>query len=122
MDCLTQLLGEDPTLLEHLSSLHILSSLPFSRLWAQGLSQLFHPSLLSRLWDKVGLLCTREEHLNLKLKVIGGSVKVLVYVLAAAFNRCRLDLLTVETSDQVILCPLLPQSELSSQFVHHQIL
>merc|ERR1719370_394576 len=86
VDCLTQLLGEDPTLLEHLSSLHILSSLPFSRLWAQGLSQLFHPSLLSRLWDKV----------------IGGSVKVLVYVLAAAFNRCRLDLLTVETSDLVI--------------------
>ena len=38
--------------------------------------------------------------------MIGGSVKVLVYVLAAAFNRCRLDLLTVETSDQVILCPL----------------
>ena len=67
VDCLTQLLGEDPPLLEHLSSLHILSSLPFSRLWAQGLSQLFHPSLLSRLWDKVGLLCTREEHLNLKL-------------------------------------------------------
>ena len=27
---------------------------------------------------------------------------MLVYVLAAAFNRCRLDLLTVETSDQVI--------------------
>ena len=54
--------------------------------------------------------------------MIGGSVKVLVYVLAAAFIRCRLDLLTVETSDQVILCPLLPQSELSSQFVHHQIL
>ena len=48
--------------------------------------------------------------------MIGGSVKVLVYVLAAAFNRCRLDLLTVETSDQVILCPLLPQSELSSYF------
>ena len=67
VDCLTQLLGEDPPLLEHLSSLHILSSLPFSRLWAQGLSQLFHPSLLSRLWDKVGLLCTRKEHLNLKL-------------------------------------------------------
>jgi len=86
VDCLSQLLGEDPPLLEHLSSLHILSSLPFSRLWAQGLSQLFHPSLLSRLWDKV----------------IGGSVKVLVYVLAAAFIRCRLDLLTVETSDQVI--------------------
>merc|ERR1712115_15842 len=79
VDCLTQLLGEDPPLLEHLSSLHILSSLPFSRLWAQGLSQLFHPSLLSRL-----------------------CVKVLVYVLAAAFIRCRLDLLTVETSDQVI--------------------
>ena len=34
-------------------------------------------------------------------QVIGGSVKVLVYVLAAAFNRCRLDLLAVETVDQV---------------------
>ena len=34
-------------------------------------------------------------------QVIGGSVKVLVYVLAAAFNRCRVDLLAVETVDQV---------------------
>lgn len=34
-------------------------------------------------------------------QVIGGSVKVLVYVLAAAFNRCRLDLLAAETVDQV---------------------
>ena len=34
-------------------------------------------------------------------QVIGGSVKVLVYVLAAAFNRCRVDLLAAETVDQV---------------------
>jgi len=34
--------------------------------------------------------------------VIGGSVKVLVYVLAAAFNRCRVDLLATETVDQVM--------------------
>ena len=53
MDCLTQLLGEDPVVFEHLSSLHILPSLPFSKLWGQGLSQLFHPTLLPRLWDKV---------------------------------------------------------------------
>jgi len=86
VDCLTQLLGEDPVVLEHISSLHILPSLPFSNLWGQGLSQLFHPTLLPRLWDKV----------------IGGSVKVLVYVLAAAFNRCRLDLLAAETVDQVM--------------------
>ena len=33
--------------------------------------------------------------------MIGGSVKVLVYVLAAAFYRCRLDFLAVETVDQV---------------------
>ena len=37
-------------------------------------------------------------------QVIGGSVKVLVYVLAATFNRCRLDLLAAETVDRVI-CP-----------------
>lgn len=86
VDCLTHLLGEDPALLEHLSSLHILPSLPFTKLWGQGLSQLFHPTLLPRLWDKV----------------IGGSVKVLVYVLAAAFYRCRLDFLAVETVDQVM--------------------
>ena len=53
VDCLTQLLGEDPVVLEHISSLHILPSLPFSNLWGQGLSQLFHPTLLPRLWDKV---------------------------------------------------------------------
>ena len=41
-------------------------------------------------------------------QVIGGSVKVLVYVLAAAFNRCRLDLLAAETVDQVNCLSLRP--------------
>jgi len=86
IECLTHLMEEDPALLDHLTHTSILLSLPYCTLWGRGLAQLFLPSLLARLWDKV----------------IGGSVKVLVYALASAMYRCREKILSAETCEQVV--------------------
>lgn len=86
VDCLGRLMGEDPLLLEHLTQTSILSSLPYGSLWGRGLAQLFLPAMLPRLWDKV----------------VGGSVKVLVYVLGAALYRCRHELMAAETCEQAL--------------------
>jgi hypothetical protein len=86
VECLGRLVQEDPPLAEHLAHTGVLAALPCAQLWARGLAQLFLPALLPRLWDKV----------------IGGSVKILVYVLAAAVSRCRVELLAVGTAEQAV--------------------
>jgi len=85
-DCLTKLLGEEPALSTHLETSGVLRSLQYSQLWARGFAGVFQPCLLARLWDKL----------------LGGSSKVLVYVLASAIFRCRVEVMAAETQEEVI--------------------
>ena len=70
-DCLTKLLEEEVGLLSHLESCGGLRCGQYQQWWDTGFSGMFTPSILARLWDKL----------------IGGSSKVLAYVLACALFR-----------------------------------
>ena len=85
-ECLTKLLGEEPVLLSHLETSGVLRSLQYTQLWARGFAGVFQPCMLARLWDKL----------------IGGSSKVLVYVLASAIFRCRVEVMGAETPEEVL--------------------
>jgi len=85
-DCLTKLLAEEPVLLSHLETSGVLRSLQYTQLWARGFAGIFQPCMLARLWDKL----------------IGGSSKVLVYVLASAIFRCRVEVMGAETQEEVL--------------------
>jgi len=83
-ECFVKLIKEDMLLYEHLDKIGALN-LPFHSLIGSGLAGRFSPALLEKLWDKV----------------IGGSVKVLVYVLVAALSRSRHLLLAAETRQEI---------------------
>jgi len=85
-DCLAKLLAEEPVLLSHLETSGVLRSLQYTQLWSRGFAGIFQPCTLARLWDKL----------------IGGSSKVLVYVLASAIFRCRVEVMGAETQEEVI--------------------
>ena len=78
-DCLTKLLEEEASLLAHLDSCGGVQCPQYQQLWRRGLAGVFQPSLLARLWDKL----------------IGGSSKVLAYVLACALFRYKYRLFTL---------------------------
>jgi len=83
-ECFSKLIKEDLVLYNHLDKIGALS-LPFYSLIGSGLAGRFSPVLLEKLWDKV----------------IGGSVKVLVYVLVAALSRSRQMVLASETCQEI---------------------
>jgi len=85
-DCLCKLLEEEPSLLSHLEACGVLRSPQFARLWGRGFAGVFQPSLLVRLWDKI----------------VGGSSKVLVYVLASSIIRSRKDILSADTEEELM--------------------
>ena len=70
-ECLANLLGEDASLLSHLETIGAVRCAGYGALWERAFAGVFQPSLLARLWDKV----------------IGGSIKILVYVLASSLFR-----------------------------------
>ena len=70
-ECLSYLLGEDASLLSHLEAIGAVRCAGYGALWERAFAGVFQPSLLARLWDKV----------------IGGSIKILVYVLASSLFR-----------------------------------
>ena len=70
-ECLAGLLAEEAALLAHLDTVGGLRCPQYHNLWDRGFAGVFQPSLLARLWDKL----------------IGGSSKVLAYVLACALFR-----------------------------------
>ena len=70
-ECLANLLGEDASLLSHLETIGAVRCDGYGALWERAFAGVFQPSLLARLWDKV----------------IGGSIKILVYVLASSLFR-----------------------------------
>ena len=67
-ECLANLLGEEASLLSHLETIGAVRCAGYESLWERAFAGVFQPSLLARLWDKV----------------IGGSIKILVYVLACS--------------------------------------
>ena len=84
-ECFGQIMKEDSVLYSHLDKIGALTSLPFGRFIGSGLAAFFPPVVLEKLWDKV----------------VGGSARVLVYVLAAAVYRCRTDVLQADSCHQV---------------------
>ena len=70
-ECLANLLGEEDSLLAHLEAIGAVRFDGYKSLWERAFAGVFQPSLLARLWDKV----------------IGGSIKILVYVLACILFR-----------------------------------
>ena len=71
-DCLSKLLEEEVGLLSHLEeSCGGVRCQQYQQWWDSGFACMFTPSILARLWDKL----------------IGGSSKVLAYVLACALFR-----------------------------------
>ena len=71
LDCLVKLLEEETSLLSHLQSCGGLRCGQYQEWFSRGFAGIFQTSILARLWDKL----------------IGGSVKILAYVLAAALFR-----------------------------------
>lgn len=85
-DCLTKLLEEEASLLAHLDSCGGVQCPQYQQLWRRGLAGVFQPSLLARLWDKL----------------IGGSSKVLAYVLACALFRCKSEVMGAKTENEIL--------------------
>ena len=70
-ECLANLLGEEAGLLAHLETIGAVRCAEYQCLWERAFAGVFQPSVLARLWDKV----------------IGGSIKILVYVLACSLFK-----------------------------------
>ena len=70
-ECLANLLGEEDSLIAHLEAIGAVRFDGYKSIWERAFAGVFQPSLLARLWDKV----------------IGGSIKILVYVLACILFR-----------------------------------
>lgn len=85
-ECLANLLGEDASLLSHLETIGAVRCAGYGALWERAFAGVFQPSLLARLWDKV----------------IGGSIKILVYVLASSLFRCKQWVMKTNTEVEVL--------------------
>jgi len=85
-DCLNKLLCEDSSLLSHLEVCGGVTCPSYHHLLKKGFAGIFQASLLVRLWDKL----------------IGGSSKVLVYVMACALFRCRMEVMSAKTQDEIV--------------------
>jgi len=86
IECLTKFLVDEPSLLNHLETCGVLRSLLFIKLFGRGFAGVFQPCMIVRLWDKL----------------IGGSGKVLVYVLASALLKCRIEIMGAETLEEIL--------------------
>jgi len=85
-ECLLKLIREDSVLVDHLRSLGLSSCPSYHLLLGGGLSKLLSPCLLPRLWDRL----------------VGGSVKVLVYVLGAALTKMRQEVLSCDSAPGLV--------------------
>jgi len=85
-DFLSKLLSEDTSLLSHLDTCGGVTCQSYLHLMRRGFAGIFQASLLVRLWDKL----------------IGGSSKVLVYVMACALFRCRTEVMLAKTQDEIV--------------------